>query len=151
MDPGKIAGMLLAGIPHAEALKLHVVAVEAGKVTCRVPFAEHLVGNPDTRVIHGGVITALLDNSCGIAVGSKTMLRGQIATLDLRIDYMKAATPDQDIFAYAECFKVTRNIAFARGIAYQTDREDPVATCAAAFMLRTKSVPGKPIPQLGIP
>ena len=71
------------------------------------------------------------------------MLRGQIATLDLRIDYMKSATPDQDILAFAECFKVTRNIAFARGIAYQTDLSDPIATCTAAFMLGTKSTPGK--------
>ena len=131
-------GMLLAGVPHAEALRLHVISLEAGKVICRVPFSEDLIGNPDTRVIHGGVITALLDNACGISVGSKTMLRGQIATLDLRIDYMKSATPDLDILAYAECFKVTRNIAFTRGVAYHTDREDPIATCAAAFMLRTR-------------
>ncbi|MEQ1754054.1 MAG: PaaI family thioesterase [Micropepsaceae bacterium] len=132
-------GFLLAGVPHAEALKIHVISLEAGKVICRVPFSEHLIGNPDTRVIHGGVITALLDNACGISVGSKTMLKGQIATLDLRIDYMKSATPDLDILAFAECFKVTRNIAFTRGVAYHTDRDDPIATCAAAFMLRTRA------------
>lgn len=139
-----LVGSLLAGVPHAAALGLHIVRIESGKVTCRVPFAEHLIGNPDNRVIHGGVITALLDNACGIAVGSRTMLRGQIATLDLRIDYMKSATPDEDILAFAECFKVTRNIAFARGVAYQNDQSDPVATCAAAFMLGTRSTPAKP-------
>lgn len=132
-------GFLLAGVPHAEALKMHVMSLEAGKVICRLPYAEHLIGNPDTRVIHGGVITSLLDNTCGIAVGARTALKGQIATLDLRIDYMKAATPGADILAFAECFKVTRNIAFARGIAYHTDKDDPIATCAAAFMLKTKS------------
>jgi uncharacterized protein (TIGR00369 family) len=131
-------GLLLAAVPHAGALGLHVVTIEPGKVTCRVPFAEHLIGNPDTRVIHGGVITALLDNSCGIAVGSRTLLQGQIATLDLRIDYMKSATPDQDIFAFAECFKVTKNIAFSRGVAYHTSLDDPIATCTAAFMLKTQ-------------
>jgi uncharacterized protein (TIGR00369 family) len=103
-----------------------------------VPYAEHLIGNPDTRVVHGGVITALLDNTCGIAVGTKTRLQGQIATLDLRIDYMKPATPGEDIFAFAECYKVTKNIAFVRGVAYHTNRGDPIATCAAAFMLGTK-------------
>jgi uncharacterized protein (TIGR00369 family) len=142
LEQNPAPGSLLAGIPHAAALGLRIVKIESGKVTCHVPFAEALVGNPDTRVIHGGVITALLDNACGIAVGTKTMLRGQIATLDLRIDYMRAATPDQDILAIAECFKVTRNIAFARGLAYHTDPNDPIATCAAAFMLGTKSAPG---------
>ncbi len=135
-------GFLLTGVPHAEALQFMVVEIRAGETVCKVPYAEHLVGNPDTGVVHGGVITSLLDNACGIAVGSKTMLRGQIATLDLRIDYMKPATPREDIFAFAECYKVTKNIAFVRGLAYHTDRNDPIATCAAAFMLGTKNAKG---------
>jgi uncharacterized protein (TIGR00369 family) len=140
--PQHKAGFVLAAVPHAAALQLSIVEIAATGIVCRVPYAEHLVGNPDTRVIHGGVITALLDNACGIAVGSKTLLQGQIATLDLRIDYMKPATPGDDIMAFAECYKVTKNIAFARGVAYHTDRNDPIATCAAAFMLGTKSQRG---------
>ena len=140
--PEHKAGFVLAGVPHAAALQLMVVELKAGEAICKIPYADHLIGNPDTRVIHGGVITALLDNACGIAVGSKTRLIGQIATLDLRIDYMKAANPGEDIFAFAECYKVTKNIAFARGVAYHTDRGDPIATCAAAFMLGTKSQRG---------
>jgi uncharacterized protein (TIGR00369 family) len=142
-------GFILAGVPHAAALQLMVVELKAGEAVCKGPYAEHLIGNPDTRVIHGGVITALLDNACGIAVGSKTRLIGRIATLDLRIDYMKAANPDEDIFAFAECYKVTKNIAFARGIAYHADRNDPIATCAAAFMLGTKSQRGANAPGAG--
>jgi len=137
--PAQQVGFVLTAVPHAAALKLTVVDVKPGEVVCKVPYAEHLIGNPDTRVVHGGVITALLDNTCGIAVGSKTALQGQIATLDLRIDYMKPATPGEDILAFAECYKVTKNIAFARGVAYHSDRNDPIATCAAAFMLGTKS------------
>jgi uncharacterized protein (TIGR00369 family) len=140
--PEHKAGFVLAGVPHAAALQLAIVEIKAGEATCKVPYAEHLIGNPDTRVIHGGVITALLDNACGVAVGSKTRLQGSIATLDLRIDYMKPANPGEDIFAFAECYKVTKNIAFARGVAYHTDRNDPIATCAAAFMLGTKSQRG---------
>jgi uncharacterized protein (TIGR00369 family) len=136
------AGMILSGVPHAAALNLTLMEIKAGEAVCKVPYADHLVGNPDTRVIHGGVITSLLDNTCGIAVGSKTALAGQIATLDLRIDYMKPATPGEDIFAFAECYKVTKNIAFVRGVAYHTDRADPIATCAAAFMLGTKNARG---------
>lgn len=135
-------GFVLAAVPHAAAIQFTIMAIKAGEATCKIPYAEHLIGNPDTGVVHGGVITSLLDNTCGIAVGSKTALTGQIATLDLRIDYMKPATPREDIFAFAECYKVTKNIAFVRGIAYHTDRNDPIATCAAAFMLGTKSQKG---------
>jgi uncharacterized protein (TIGR00369 family) len=140
--PPEHVGFILAAVPHAAALQLTVMEIKAGEAVCKIPYAEHLVGNPDTGVVHGGVITSLLDNTCGIAVGAKTQLRGQIATLDLRIDYMKPANPHEDIFAYAECYKVTKNIAFVRGLAYHTDRADPIATCAAAFMLGTKSHKG---------
>lgn len=141
-------GFVLEGVPHAAALRFTIleVNVENGTALCKVPYAEHLIGNPDTRVIHGGVITAVLDNACGVAVGAKTKAQGRIATLDLRIDYMKPATPDQDIFTFAECYKITKNIAFARGVAYQEDRNDPIATCAAAFMLGTKSQRGANTP-----
>jgi uncharacterized protein (TIGR00369 family) len=141
--PPETVGFILAGVPHAAALQLTVMEIKpGGEAVCKIPYAEHLVGNPDTGVVHGGVITSLLDNTCGIAVGAKTQLRGQIATLDLRIDYMKPATPREDIFAFAECYKVTKNIAFVRGLAYHTDRNDPIATCAAAFMLGTKRQKG---------
>lgn len=139
--PDHKPGFVLAGVPHAAALQLTVIEISSGFAVCKVPYAEHLIGNPDTRVVHGGVITSLLDNTCGIAVGSKLATRGQIATLDLRIDYMKPATPDEDLFAFAECYKVTKNIAFVRGVAYHTDRTDPIATCAAAFMLGTARAP----------
>jgi uncharacterized protein (TIGR00369 family) len=144
--PEHRAGFVLRGVPHAAALNLAIVEVKAGEAVCMVPYAEHLIGNPDTRVIHGGVVTALLDNACGVAVGAKTGRQGQIATLDLRIDYMKPATPGEDIFAFAECYKVTKNIAFVRGLAYHADRADPIATCAAAFMLGTRTARGANVP-----
>lgn len=131
--------MVLTGVPHAEAISLMLVEVGAASALCRVPYDEKLIGNPETGVIHGGVITSLLDNACGIAVGVKTQLVSAIATLDLRIDYMKPATPKEDILAFADCYRVSRNIAFVRGLAYHTDRGDPIATCTAAFMLGTKS------------
>lgn len=146
--PEHKAGFVLEGIPHASALRLMLVEIRSGEALCKVPYGPHLVGNPDTGVIHGGVITALLDNACGTAVGSKTAAHGGIATLDLRIDYMKAATPGEDIFAFAECFKVTKNIAFSRAIAFHTDRNDPIATCTATFMLGLKGTrrPAAPAP-----
>jgi acyl-coenzyme A thioesterase PaaI-like protein len=146
--PEHKAGFVLAGVPHAAALQLMVVELAAGEAVCKVPYAEHLVGNPDTRDPwrrHHGAIGQCMRHRRRIEDG----LIGQIATLDLRIDYMKAANPGEDIFAFAECYKVTKNIAFARGVAYHTDRSDPIATCAAAFMLGTKSQRGANAPGAG--
>lgn len=131
---------MLDHVPHAKAVGLSVVSVERGAAVLKLPYDEKLVGNPDTGVVHGGVITTLLDNCCGIAVGSSLNEFRPIATLDLRIDYMKPATPKEDILARAECYKVTANIAFVRATAYHTDIKDPIATAVGAFMLNTAIV-----------
>ena len=107
----------------------------SGHGRIRLPFRPWLVGNPDTGVIHGGVITALLDQACGMAVGSALRAPAMIATLDLRIDYMKPAKPDIDLIVESECLKIAHEVAFTRGYAFQTTRDEPVAIATATFML----------------
>ena len=108
-----------------------------------ITYSPHLVGDPDTGVIHGGAITALLDNAAGMVARPKDMHRetAAIATLDLRIDYMGAAAPGKDVHARAHCFKRTRNVAFVRAVAFTDSPDDPIATCTATFMLGTRNTP----------
>jgi uncharacterized protein (TIGR00369 family) len=129
---GMLAGTGRTGF--ATSLGGETVSVGAGRVLMRLPYSEKLIGNPDTGVVHGGVITGLLDQCCGMAVGSTQSDPRMFATLDLRIDYMKPARPNADLLFEGECIKVTREIAFARGRAYQDSREDPVAIATATFM-----------------
>ena len=128
---------LVAHVPHARAIGMTVVDAKAGQIWLRVPYADFLVGNPETGVIHGGVITTLLDNGGGAAVMTALEELRAVATLDLRIDYMKPATPGRDIVGYSHCYKLTRNVAFVRGVAYHDDPRDPIATTVATFMLST--------------
>jgi uncharacterized protein (TIGR00369 family) len=126
---------LLQGSPQAKALGLEMVGVEEAEATLKVPYRDALVGDPDTGVVAGGVVTTLLDHTCGQAVWAALEAYTTIATLDLRIDYMRAAEPGLDIFAHAHCYKLTRSVAFVRAQAYDRERADPVATAQAAFML----------------
>jgi len=132
-DP-KAAAERMLNSPHAVALGLALINVEPGRITVRTPWREDLVGDPDTQVIAGGVITTLLDHSCGAAV-STVRANGGAPTLDLRIDYMRAAAPRADVIATAHCYKLTRSIAFVRAVAWDVDESDPVATAQAAFAL----------------
>ncbi|CAE7405310.1 unnamed protein product [Symbiodinium microadriaticum] len=107
-----------------------------------VPYDKKLIGNPKTGVVHGGVITALLDNACGVAVGTSLTTPTSIATLDLRIDYMKPAEAGLDIYATAEAIKNTKSVAFVRAIAFVEGREDdPIALASGSFMLAANRAP----------
>ena len=123
------------GTPHGNALGFQIVSVEPGEVVLRTPYRPELVGDPDTGVLAGGVVTALLDHVSGQAVMAAMDTYSSIATLDLRIDYMRGAEPGRDLFAHAHCYKLTRSVAFVRATAYETEPSNPVATSQAAFML----------------
>ena len=123
--------------PHASALGMQVLRVEGGHAEARAPFRADLVGDPDTGVIAGGVVITLLDQISGIAVFSAAPHLTSLATVDLRIDYMRGAKPGADIMASAHCYKVGRNIGFVRAVAYDETPDEPVAHAVGTFMINS--------------
>ncbi|MGN6106524.1 MAG: PaaI family thioesterase [Kofleriaceae bacterium] len=132
-----------AGVPHNRALGMELLEISATEAVSRLPYDPKLVGNPDTGVIHGGAITALLDGTSGASVFGALTELVPIATIDLRIDYLRPAEPGRTVHARATCYKMTRNVAFTRAVAYHDDPEDPIAHSVGTFMLSTKSRPAK--------
>ena len=130
-----IAKAMNEGSPQAKALGFSTLEIGDGVAILKVPYRTELVGDPETGVIAGGVVTTLLDHASGQAVHAAMTSWTSIATLDLRIDYMRPAEPGKDILARAHCYKLTRSVAFVRAVAYETDPEDPIAAAQAAFML----------------
>ncbi|WP_322514409.1 PaaI family thioesterase [Rhodopseudomonas palustris] len=120
---------------HGGILGLQLDRFEPGEAWSSLPYHPVFVGDTRTGVIHGGVVTAMLDESCGMAVQLALPSTPAIATLDLRIDYLRPATPGQAIRAHAHCYHVTRSIAFVRATAYQDSEADPIASATAMFMI----------------
>lgn len=129
----RIAQAFIEALPHARALDMRVESLEPGRACISMPWAEHLVGDPRTGVIHGGVVSALMDTCCGAAVMSHPTKPQSTATIDLRIDYMRSAAPRQRITARAECYHMTRSVAFVRAVALDEDDDKPVASATGAF------------------
>jgi uncharacterized protein (TIGR00369 family) len=135
--------------PHNLALGMRFVSLDEEHAVVALPYDERLVGNPLTRVIAGGAITALMDTTCGAAVFARLREPLRIATLDLRIDYLRPATPDVEVHARASCFKVTREVAFVRCETYHpSDDKDLVAVANGTFIIFRNTLPagGKPQP-----
>ncbi|MEM9638264.1 MAG: PaaI family thioesterase [Pseudomonadota bacterium] len=128
-----IARQFIEAIPHSKALGMRLSDMGEGAATIEMPYDEKLVGDPETGVIHGGAVSALMDTCCGAAVMSHPDNPGGTATIDLRIDYMRAATPGQAITARATCYHVTRTVAFVRATATDEDADNPVAAATGAF------------------
>lgn len=133
--------MLMA--PHADALGLSLVSIEKGRGVMSAPWREELVGDPETGVIASGVVTALIDHTCGLAINSAMDQMAPIATLDLRIDYLRPAAPRTGVTAEAHAYRITRTVGFVRAEAWDVERGDLVATAQAAFMLNTRGQPLK--------
>ncbi|WP_170764135.1 PaaI family thioesterase [Ruegeria lacuscaerulensis] len=134
----KIARQFIEAIPHANALGLELTKIGNGEAEITMSYNEALIGDPRTGVIHGGAISTMLDTCCGAAVMSHPFAPSSTATIDLRIDYMRAATPGQTITTRATCYHITRNVAFVRATASDEDQENPVATASGAFTVEGK-------------
>jgi uncharacterized protein (TIGR00369 family) len=132
-------------VPFNKALGLEVIRLERGEAWLRLPYRDNLVGNPATGVMHGGAITALMDAAGGSAAFMALDDATPVATLDLRIDYLKPAVPGRDVVGHASCYKLTRSVAFIRGLAFHAHsdddpdggRDDAIASVAATFMIGT--------------
>lgn len=136
-DRRKRAQQFIQALPHARELGLTVSRVGEGFTEMTMPYDARLVGDPKTGVIHGGAVSALMDTCCGSAVMSHPKSGAVTATLDLRIDYLRAATPGQTIVAEATCYHITRSVAFVRATACDDDSGVPVATASGSFTVGT--------------
>lgn len=129
----ELVARFLAIIPHAEALGVKLVDVGPGFLEIEMPWRAEFVGDPRTGVLHGGVVSALMDTCCGGAVLVHPARPTTTATIDLRIDYLRSATKGQTIRTRAECFHITRSVAFVRAVARDDNAEAPVATATGTF------------------
>ncbi|GAA4741159.1 hypothetical protein GCM10023264_02720 [Sphingomonas daechungensis] len=122
-------------VGHGSALEIDYQDSGPDWLELALPWREELVGVPETGVLASGAIVSLIDTASGGSVWMKLGRFVPIVTLDLRLDYMRPALKGETVFARCECVKVTRQVAFVRGVAHGGDPAHPIAQSAATFMV----------------
>lgn len=131
--PQASAQNFIAALPHSRALGMRLDQLGDGVAVISMPYDRTLIGDPATGVVHGGAVSALMDTCGGAAVLCHPDAPRSTATISLRIDYMRPATPGQRITARAECHHMTRSVGFVRAVACDDDTARPVATATGSF------------------
>jgi uncharacterized protein (TIGR00369 family) len=137
-DP-KLFTSYAAQVGHGGALGILYVDHGPDWVELGLDYDEKLVGVAETGVIASGPIISLMDMAASMAIWVKLDRFRHQATLDMRVDYLRPATPGNRIVGRGECYAVTKSVGFVRGIAHDGDPADPVASVAATFMFTLAS------------
>ncbi len=132
-------------IPFNKVLGLKLDSMEPMIVSFEM--RPELVGNPGLAVLHGGVISAVIDATGGIAIIHHLLTRDdglsfdekrkqflRVGTIDLRVDYLKPGRGNK-FFTTAQLLKTGRNIMVVRMELHNED-ELLIAAGTGSYIVR---------------
>lgn len=122
------------GEGHGRHVGVRYVGHGADWAELAIDYDPRLVGQVESGILASGPIVTLLDMATGTSVWVRMGRFIPQATLDLRLDYLRPATPGRAVIGHGECYRITRRIAFVRGYAHDGDPADPVARVAGTFL-----------------
>ena len=131
----------LQAVPHVAEMGIRLTAIGRDWAELTLPFDERFVAYEDTGVLAGGAVFSLIDTAAGMAVFARLRRFEPIATLDLRIDYLRPARHGQPLAARMECYRLTRAVAFVRGTAHHPD--GTIIAHASGTFMRAAPLPNK--------
>lgn len=132
-DPRRfVSAMTRAG--HNGALGIRYVAHGDDWAELALDYDARMIGDPASGIIASGPILTLMDMATSMAIWIRAQRFRPQATLDLRVDYLRPATPGRTVFGRGECYRITRSVAFIRGQAHDGDADDPIAHVAGTYM-----------------
>jgi uncharacterized protein (TIGR00369 family) len=110
------------------------------------PFREEVLGNFRARRWHGGIIATALD-SVGGAVASTTLtsMEDKLATIDMRVDYIRGTSPT-DLIVKGVLVRSGNRIIATDMEAWQENEQKLVATGRAMYSVfrQQGEVPASP-------
>jgi uncharacterized protein (TIGR00369 family) len=126
---------MLDAIPYAKWLGL-TLDVRGGSPICKMTFDPKLVGNSTIPALHGGTLGGLLESAAVFQLlwSSESVVLPKV--VNITVDYLRSARA-VDTYATGEVFKQGRRVTLVRAVAWQEDRNKPVAAANAHFLVYT--------------
>lgn len=133
---------LVDAIPYSRFMGITMAQVD-GELLGKLPFGEHLIGNPMLPAIHGGVLAALLESTAIFQLMWETETVVLPKTITVTVDFLRPGRA-QDTWARGILTRQGRRVANVRVEAWQDDRARPIAVASAHFLLKTADSPPRP-------
>ena len=129
----------LETVTHSMNLGLEMVEVHEDRALVRMPWQEKLVGNPDTGVIHGGAVFALMDQAGGLANACVLYPNFEMTpTIDMRVDHLRAPESGETVTCDARCYRVSQHVLFVRMTVSGEHHPDELLATGLATYMRMK-------------
>src|SRR5438309_10712532 len=104
--------------PFNQWLNFTVLKMDRDGVEIKAAWREEWVVHPERRFTHGGILAAIVDVAADYAIAAR--LGRPVPTIDLRVDYHKAAMPG-DITAKARVVRMGGQFSTAEAYLYDTE------------------------------
>jgi uncharacterized protein (TIGR00369 family) len=140
-------------IPIHKLLGLQLLEIRAGYAKVRVPFSEVVVGDVVRRRWHGGILATIMD-SVGSLTGAAyfTSTNDKMATIDMRVDYLKGAEA-APIIVEGTIIRLGRRILVTRMSVWDEAQENLLAEGKGVYnfiRMKDDDTPTPPTAFLGI-
>lgn len=129
--------LLADAIPYAKMMGIQLSA-EGATIRSRMPFAEHLIGNPLLPALHGGTLGALLEHTAVFELLWDEDIVPIPKIINITVEYLRPGRP-LDTYATAIVTKQGRRVANVHARAWQEGEDRPIATANAHLLLRTNT------------
>lgn len=129
-------------IPHCAETGIIITALDATASLAEQPYRPEWLADVERGVLHPGIVSTLVDSACGVALIGHLQRFEAIATIDLRLDYLRPAFAGGSLFCRAACYRLTRYIAFMRATVWQAREDEPVALAQGVFSRGASRRPG---------
>ena len=139
----KLRQVFEENVPFNRVLGLKVDSSDPDAAKLRFDMRPELIGNPRRQILHGGVISAVLDVAAGfaiyLAVNKERIISADadrfpsIGTIDLRVDYLRPGQGKYFI-ATGRVVRLGNRVAVAH-TELANDAGELIATGGAAYMI----------------